>query len=105
MNFFHLGRNESGHERGPGKRRRHRHGQTGPLTLDCIRYGDRFRVVHLTAVGEIRQRLLDMGFIRGAAGRVLRAALMRDPIELEMNGFKVSLRLAEARDIVVEDLE
>ncbi len=105
MNFFRLGRNEFNHDRGPGRRRRHRRGRTGPLTLDCIRYGDRFRVVHLTAIGEIRQRLLDMGFIRGATGRVLRAALMRDPIELEMNGYKVSLRLAEARDIIVEDME
>ena len=46
-----------------------------------------------------------MGFVRGATGRVLREALFKDPIELEMLGYKVSLRRAEARGIVIEESE
>jgi Fe2+ transport system protein FeoA len=58
----------------------------------------------LGGAGEIRRRLMDMGFVRGATGKVLREALLRDPIELEMLGYRVSLRRAEAREIYVEDL-
>ena len=75
------------------------------MTLDHLGNGRRFRVRKLTASGEIRQRLVDMGFVRGATGRVLREALFKDPIELEMLGYKVSLRRAEARGIVIEESE
>ena len=69
-----------------------------------MRSGQAFRVIQVTAAGEIRQRLIDMGFIRGATGRVLRKALLKDPIELEMLGYKISLRRAEAREIAVEEI-
>ena len=75
------------------------------MTLGDIANGKAFRVLHLAATGEIRQRLLEMGFVRGAIGRVLREALLKDPIELEMLGYKVSLRRAEANDIFVEEIE
>jgi ferrous iron transport protein B len=45
-----------------------------------------------------------MGFIRGACGKVLRAALLGDPIELEMLDYKVSVRRSEARTIYVEEI-
>jgi len=88
---------------GHGQGRRHRHGQTIGLTLADLENGKSFRVLRIAATGEIRQRLIDMGFIRGATGRVLRKALLKDPIELEMLGYKVSLRRAEAREITVEE--
>ena len=84
---------------------RHRGGQQQPLTLDRLSNGHPFRILRLTATGEIRQRLADMGFIRGATGRILREALFKDPIELEMLDYKVSLRRAEARHIIIEDIE
>jgi len=90
-----------GHGNGHGHR--HRHGKPGGLTLADLENGKSFRVLHVAANGEIRQRLIDMGFIRGATGRVLRKALLKDPIELEMLGYKVSLRRAEAREITVEE--
>ncbi len=66
--------------------------------------GDSFKVVKLTAKGEIRQRLLDMGFTRGADGKFLREALLRDPIEIQLGDYLLSLRRAEAADIVVEEV-
>jgi len=107
MRFFSFG--DGGNERGPGRghgRRRRRRGRhADDLTLNDIRNGKKFRVRQLVAAGEIRQRLLDMGFVRGTTGRVLREALLKDPIELEMPGYKVSLRRAEARQILVEEIE
>jgi ferrous iron transport protein A len=66
--------------------------------------GRSFRVRRISAEGEIRQRLVDMGFVRGAEGRILREALLRDPIEVEMKGSLLSLRRVEATGIQVEEL-
>ncbi len=72
-------------------------------TLAALMPGSSFRVSKLTAQGEIRQRLLDMGFIKGAEGTVLREALLKDPIEIEIGGYLLSLRRTEAADIMVEE--
>jgi len=74
------------------------------MTLSDIQNGEYFKILKLKATGEIKRSLVDMGFIRGAEGRVLREALLKDPIELQLKGYKVSLRRAEARQIMVEEL-
>jgi Fe2+ transport system protein FeoA len=74
------------------------------MTLSDIREGGDFVIAELRARGEIRRRLVDMGFVRGAQGRVLRQALLRDPIELFIQGYRVSLRRSEALQILVEDM-
>lgn len=74
-------------------------------TLADITPGRAFRVVKVTATGEIRARMNDMGFIRGAEGRILREALLRDPIEVDLRGTLLSLRRVEATGIIVEELD
>lgn len=79
---------------------------TGKVTdLAQIPAGRRFKVVKINAVGEVRRRLLDIGFVRNQAGWVIREALLKDPIEVEIKGTKVSLRRSEARLICVEEVE
>ncbi len=72
------------------------------LSVANLSPGDNFKVVKLAAKGEIRQRLIDMGFVRGAEGSILREALLKDPIEIKLRGYLLSLRRAEARDIIIE---
>jgi len=74
------------------------------MTLCDIQYGKNFKIINLKAKGEIRRRLVDMGFIKGAEGKVLREALLKDPIELQFKGFKISVRRSEARQIFVEEI-
>jgi Fe2+ transport system protein FeoA len=74
-------------------------------TLADLTPGRSFRVLKVTSGGEIRQRMVDMGFIRGAEGYILREALLRDPIEIKMNGALLSLRRVEATGIIVEELD
>jgi len=74
-------------------------------TLADMTPGRSFRVVKLSAVGEIRQRMTDLGFIRGAEGKILREALLRDPIEVHLNGSLLSLRRAEASGVIVEETD
>jgi len=73
------------------------------MTLCDIKDGGTFKIIRLRAGGEIRRRLIDMGFIKGAEGKVLREALLKDPIELQLKGFKVSVRRSEAKQILVEE--
>lgn len=73
------------------------------MTLSDIKDGEKFTIVNLQAKGEIRKRLTDMGFIRGAQGIVLREALLKDPIEVQLKGYRVSLRRTEAKQIIIED--
>ena len=75
------------------------------VQLSEIESGKSFRVVRINASGEIRRRLLDIGFIKNEPGRVIREALLKDPIEIEIKGSKVSLRRSEARLIEVEELD
>lgn len=74
-------------------------------SLADLQPGNSFQVVRLIAKGEIRQRLLDMGFAKGAQGKMLREALLKDPIEVEIGGYLLSMRRSEAAGILVEELD
>ncbi|MBU4445115.1 MAG: ferrous iron transport protein A [Candidatus Marinimicrobia bacterium] len=69
--------------------------------LSELETGGRFKIIKINARGEIRRRLLDIGFIKNQEGKIIREALLRDPIELEIKGTMVSLRRSEARLINV----
>lgn len=75
------------------------------VPLSKIKVGDKVEVVKMNSSGEIRYRLLDMGLVKGVKMKVLRVAPLGDPIEVEMNGFNISLRLSEAESILVKPIE
>lgn len=72
------------------------------MTLDQVQVGKDFTIASVCARGEIRRRLVDMGFIHGASGRVLRKALLGDPIELRLGSYLISVRATEAKSIQVQ---
>jgi Fe2+ transport system protein FeoA len=72
------------------------------VSLDTLKKGERFRIRSVTHVREIGKKLADMGFTRGAEGRVVRSALLHDPIQIRILGYHVSIRRAEAAGINVE---
>lgn len=51
--------------------------------------------------GAFRKRIIEMGFIRGQKVRVIKNAPLRDPIEYELMGYKISLRRSEAKLVEV----
>ncbi|PKN49928.1 MAG: hypothetical protein CVU63_00760 [Deltaproteobacteria bacterium HGW-Deltaproteobacteria-20] len=71
------------------------------MTLDQVQVGSDFTISAIRARGEIRKRLVDMGFVHGANGKVLRKALLGDPIELRLGTYLISVRAAEAQNIEV----
>jgi ferrous iron transport protein A len=58
--------------------------------------GDRAEVSGVNGRGGISQRLLAMGFLPGTPLRVVQVAPFGDPITIELDGWRVSLRRAEA---------
>ena len=53
-------------------------------------------IAHVAGDGPIAQRLLAMGFLPGTRLRVVQVAPFGDPITVELDGWRVSLRLREA---------
>jgi len=74
-----------------------------PKPLSALRPGDQAMVFKVLAQGKIRQRLLEMGFIRGAQLRVEKLAPLGDPMELVIKGYHLSLRREESECILVSE--
>ena len=75
--------------------------QIQPTPLSDLQPGDAATVVQVLAQGRIRQRLLEMGFIRGARLHVEKLAPLGDPMELVIKDYHLSLRREEGQCILV----
>jgi ferrous iron transport protein A len=64
--------------------------------------GSKGRIKNLSVRDKLGQRLMDMGIYPGINLKVIRNAPLEDPMELELNGYFVSLRHDEARYVEVE---
>lgn len=69
--------------------------------LSELQPGQEATVVRLESQGAVRQRLMEMGFIRGAHLKVEKLAPLGDPMELVIKGYHVSLRREEGASILV----
>ncbi len=66
-----------------------------------LKIGGKGKIVAINAVGSLRQRLLSMGFSRGAEIQLIKYAPLGDPIQFKLRGVSVSLRRAEAEKILI----
>ncbi len=74
------------------------------MNLDALGPGASCRVLGLTTAGSLGQRLMDLGFYPGVTLKIIRNAPLRDPLEVEMLGYCISLRHDEAGYVEVEAL-
>ena len=58
-------------------------------------------IVKVYGHGSFRKRIIEMGFVKGNKVKVILNAPLRDPIEYEIIGYKISLRRDEAENIEV----
>ena len=75
------------------------------MILAELKTGEKAVIVRVHGHGSFRKRLIEMGFIKGKEVRVVLNAPLKDPIEYEIIGYKVSLRREEARliEVVTEE--
>ena len=71
------------------------------MKLSELRTGERGVVVKVNGHGSFRKRIIEMGFVKGSKVKVILNAPLRDPIEYEIIGYKISLRHEEAAKIEV----
>ena len=74
------------------------------MTLSELKEGQTANVVRVGGDGPFRQRLLEMGFLRGTEIYVEKYAPLKDPLELILKGYHVSLRVDEAAQVEVESV-
>ena len=75
------------------------------MTLKELEIGESAAIKTVGGSGALRQHFLDMGMIPGAEVTVVKLAPMGDPMELQVHGYELTLRLAEADQIEIEPIK
>ncbi len=71
-------------------------------TLKQAKIGDTVRVVKLHGEGAVKRRIMDMGITKGVEVHIRKVAPLGDPVEVNVRGYELSIRKADAEMIEVE---
>ena len=71
-------------------------------TLRDVKVGETVSVVKLHGEGAVKRRIMDMGITKGVEVFVRKLAPLGDPIEVNVRGYELSIRKADAEMIEVE---
>lgn len=74
------------------------------MRLSEMKQGQRGLVAKVGGEGPLRRRILEMGIVKGSEIYVEKYAPLKDPVELIVKGYHVSLRVGEAAKILVENV-
>lgn len=72
-------------------------------TLKDAKVGDTVNVRRLHGEGPVKRRIMDMGITKGVEVHVRKVAPLGDPMELNLRGYELSVRKADAEMIEVEE--
>lgn len=75
------------------------------MTLKDLEIGDIARIDTVGGEGALRQHFLDMGVIPGVEAKAIKFAPMGDPMEIQVHGYELTLRLDDATNIEVTKIE
>ena len=74
------------------------------MKMNELAVGKSAVILRVGGKGALRQHFLDMGMIPGAEVTVIKLAPMGDPMELQIHGYELTLRLAEAEQIEIKPI-
>lgn len=74
-------------------------------TLKDAKIGEKVRVTKLNGQGALRRRIMDMGITKNVELCIRKVAPLGDPIEVNVRGYELSLRRADAELIEVVPAE
>ena len=72
------------------------------MTLREVKVGQTVKVAKLEGTGAVKRRIMDMGITKGVEIHVRKVAPLGDPMELNVRGYELSVRKADAQMIEVE---
>ena len=75
------------------------------MTLDELKIGGSAVITAVGGEGALRCRLLDMGLIPRTKVTLQKTAPLGDPIQIRVRGYELTLRLEEARNIEITEVE
>lgn len=75
------------------------------MLLSQMKEGEKGIIVRIAGSGALCRRILEMGIIKGTQVYVEKYAPLKDPLELIVKGYHISLRVEEAAQITVEKTE
>lgn len=70
-------------------------------TLKEVKIGETVTVTRLNGSGAIKRRIMDMGITKGTQVSVIKVAPLGDPVEINVRGYELSLRKADAEMIEI----
>lgn len=70
-------------------------------TLRDVKCGDTVKVLKLHGEGAVKRRIMDMGITKGVNIQIRKVAPLGDPMELNVRGYELSVRRADAEMIEV----
>ena len=71
-------------------------------TLKQAKDGDTVTVVKLHGEGAVKRRIMDMGITKGVTVYVRKVAPLGDPVEVNVRGYELSIRKADAEMIEIQ---
>ena len=71
-------------------------------TLKDVKVGETATVRRLHGEGPVKRRIMDMGITKGVGLHLRKVAPLGDPMELNVRGYELSVRKADAEMIEVE---
>lgn len=71
-------------------------------TLKQAKVGETVTVVKLHGEGAVKRRIMDMGITKGVTVHVRKVAPLGDPVEVNVRGYELSIRKADAEMIEIE---
>ena len=72
------------------------------MLLSELKEGQTATVMRVGGNGALRRRILEMGIVKGSEVYIEKYAPLKDPVELIVKGYHVTLRVKEAAQITVE---
>jgi Fe2+ transport system protein FeoA len=75
------------------------------MRLSEMKEGQSATIAHVGGNGILRRRIMEMGLLKGAEVYIEKYAPLRDPLELIVKGYHVSLRVAEATKVEVDNVK
>ena len=71
-------------------------------TFKDMKVGDCAVIKNVAGEGQLRKRMLDLGLTKGCRVKLIRMAPFGDPVEIELRGFRLTIRKNEAEIVELE---
>lgn len=75
------------------------------MTLKDLKVGQSGTIANVAGEGALRLRLLDMGLVPGTKVLLQKVAPLGDPIQIQVRGYELTIRLEDANKITIQESE